>query len=69
MLHNMLQLVWHAIIMVAQSLDTITVVGEKDWNGLASIMGCKFKGCGQELTFNTSTKATGLTGKFFGPMI
>ena len=51
--------------MVAQSLDTITVVGEKDRNGLASIMGCKFKGCGQELIFNTSTKATGLTGKFF----
>ena len=51
--------------MVAQSLDTITVVGEKDRNGLASIMGCKFKGCGQELIFNTSTKATGLTGKIF----
>ena len=51
--------------MVAQSLDAITVVGEKDRNGLASIMGCKFKGCGQELTFNTSTKATGLTGKHF----
>ena len=51
--------------MVAQSLDAITVVGEKDRNGLASIMGCKFKGCGQELTFNTSTKATGLTGKYF----
>ena len=51
--------------MVAQSLDTITVVNEKDRNGLASIMGCKFKGCEQELTFNTSTKATGPTGKFF----
>ena len=51
--------------MMAQSLDTITVVGEKDRNGLASIMGCKFKGCGQELTFNTSTKATGLTEIFW----
>ena len=51
--------------MVAQSLDAIAVVGEKDRNGLASIMGCKFKGCGQELTFNTSTKATGLAGKYF----
>ena len=55
--------------MVAQSLDTITVVGEKDCNGLASIMGYKFKGYGQELTFNTSTKATWLTGKYFGPII
>ena len=51
--------------MVAQSLEPITVVGGKDYNGLTSIMGCKFKGCGQELIFNTSTKATGLTGKFF----
>ena len=51
--------------MVAQSCDAIAIVGEKDRNGLASIMGCKFKGCGQELTFNTSTKTTGLTGKMF----
>ena len=51
--------------MVAQSLDTITVVGEKYHNGLASVMGCKFKCCGQELAFNMSTKATGLTVKYF----
>lgn len=50
---------------VAQSSDSITIVGEKDHNGLASIMDCKFKGCGQELTFATSTKTTGLTGKMF----
>ena len=41
--------------MVARSSDTITVVGEIDRYGLASIMGCKFKGCGQQLIFNTST--------------
>ena len=42
--------------MVAQSFDAMTVVGEKNRNGFASILGCKFKGCGQELTFNASTK-------------
>ena len=54
-----------ACYMVAQSSDTITVVGEKDRNGLASIMSCKFNVCGQELTFNTSTITTRLTGKMF----
>ena len=44
--------------MVTQSSDAITVVGENDHNEIASIVGCKFKGCGEELTFNTSTKAT-----------
>ena len=48
--------------MVAQSSDALTIFGEKGRNGLASIMGCRFKGCGQEITFNTSTKTTGLTG-------
>ena len=28
-------------------------------------MGCILKGCGQELTFNTYTKTTGLTGNMF----
>ena len=51
--------------MVAQSSDVLKIFGEKDQKGLASIMGCRFKGCGQELTFNTSTKATGLTGNVF----
>ena len=51
--------------MVAQSSDVLTIFGEKDRKGLASIMGCRFKGCGQELTFNTSTKTTGLTGNVF----
>ena len=50
---------------VAQSSDAIVILGEKDRNRLASIMGCKFKGCGQELTFATSTKTAGLTGKMF----
>ena len=51
--------------MVAQSSDVLTIFGEKDRKGVASIMGCRFKGCGQELTFNTSTKTTGLTGNVF----
>lgn len=48
-----------------QSTNAITVVGEKHRNGLASIIGCKFNGCGQELTFATSTKNSGLTGKLY----
>ena len=49
----------------AQSSDALTVIGEKDREGLASIIGCKFKGCGHELIFNTSTKTKGLTGNMF----
>ena len=30
---------------------------------LASIMGCKFNGCGQDLIFATSNKISGLTGR------
>ena len=51
--------------MVAHSSDVLTIFGEKDRKGLASIMGCRFKGCGQKLTFNTFTKTTGLTGNVF----
>ena len=49
---------------IAQSSDSFTMIGEKQ-EGLASIIGCKFKGCGHELIFNTSTKTKGLTGKMF----
>ena len=49
---------------IAQSSDSLTMIGEKQ-EGLASIIGCKFKGCGHELIFNTSTKTKGLTGKMF----
>ena len=49
----------------AQSSNALTIFGKKDRNGLASILGCIFKGCGQELTFNTYTKTTGLTGNMF----
>ena len=52
-----------ACLKISQSNNAITIVGEKNCNGLASIMGCKFNGCGQELTFATSTKISGLTGK------
>ena len=45
--------------------NAITIVGEKNCNGLASILGCKFNGCRQELTFATSTKISGLTGKLY----
>ena len=45
--------------------NAITIVGEKNCNGLVSILGCKFNGCGQELTFATSTKISGLTGKLY----
>ena len=36
--------------MEAQSSHALTIFGKNDRNGLASIMGCIFKGCGQELT-------------------
>ena len=49
---------------IAQSSDSLTMIGEKQ-EGLASIIGCKFKGCGHELIFNTSTKTKGLTGNMF----
>ena len=52
-------------LRMAQSTDAITIVGEKHRNGLASIIGCKFNGCGQEITFTTSKKIDGLTGKKF----
>ena len=47
-----------------QSTVVITVVGEKHCNWLASIIGSKFNGYEQELTFATSTKISSLTGKF-----
>jgi len=45
---------------MADSPDAITIT---DRNGLASVMSCKFNDCGQQITFATSTKTTGLTGK------
>ena len=50
-------------LKMSKSTDAITIVGEKHRDGLASIMGCKFNGCGQELTFATSNKISGLTGR------
>ena len=48
---------------MADSPDTITITEEKYRDGLASVMSCKFNGCGQQITFATSTKTTGLTGR------
>ena len=48
---------------MANSPDAVTITEEKDHDGLASIMSCKFNGCGQQITFSTSTKTTGLTGR------
>ena len=48
---------------MADSTDAVTITEEKDRDGLASIMSCKFNGCGQQITFLTSTKTTGLTGR------
>ena len=49
--------------MSRSTTDAITVVGEKHRDGLASILGYKFNGCGKEITFATSKKSSGLTGK------
>jgi len=56
-------------LRMAQSTGAITIVREKHWNGLASIIGCNFNGCQQEITFTTSfslsyTPSTVVTGSF-----
>ena len=49
-----------------ESSNALTMIGEKGQEGLASIVSCKFMGCGHELFFfNTSTKTKGLTGNMF----
>ena len=54
-----------ACLKLSKSTDAITIIGEKHRNGLASIMGCKFNGCRQEIKFATSTKTSGLSGKSY----
>lgn len=52
-------------LKLSKSTDAITIIGEKHRSGLASSMGCKFNGCQQEITFTTSTKTSGLSGKLY----
>ena len=56
---------YSACLKLSKSTDAITIIGEKHRNGLASIMGCKFNGCRQEIKFATSTKTSGLSGKLY----
>ena len=48
-----------------ESFNALTMISEKGREGLASIIGCKFTGCGYELFFSTSTKTKGLTRNMF----
>jgi len=55
---------WLSCNGMADSPDVATITEVKDHNdGLASVMSYKLNGCGQQITFATSIKTTGLTGR------